>query len=548
MVNWEAWKEKIKVPKDEDGGYENDGLTNRDLIPFDKERRTWNSFAYAAYWLVESFSITGYTTGSSLVGYGLSVKQSILCSFAAGVFYGICAAVLGMIGGKYHIGYPVIARMQYGIRGAKFGIVIRIITGIIWWGVQAYYGAQAFAVLLSCLSPSFADWDSFNDKNDITSANLVGLILYCVCMIPCTLIKPENLHWFFRSVTLLIIGTFCGILGYTVKTAGGVGSLFNDSSSLSSSGELGWAFVQGMFSIIGSAGTGILGQSDFTRYATSRTAPIASQMLGAPAGLTVACIFGSISTSAAYEFLGEKEWNPVSLMAKILIHENYSSAARAAVFFGSLTFVLQQLAINLLLNSLSSSMDMTGLFPRYLNIRRAGFIVMALGILIWPWKILTSATAVIVFGSGWGCFCSAQTGVILAKYFFIYKRKILVKDLYISGPESIYWFWNGVDWRSIFSFLIGTIFLMPGLAWTVLGESKGFWTYILQVSYIWGIAISVISEIALHFIFKKTIQPTTKIEDVFNEDGSRKKLDEIDSTESIEFIEASTEDLKGNLA
>jgi NCS1 family nucleobase:cation symporter-1 len=532
MVDWEAWKKKLEVPKDEDSGYSNDSLTNRDLIPFGPDRRTWNPFAYSAYWLVESLSITGYTTGSSLVGFGLSVKQSILCSFGAGAIYGLFAAVMGSIGAKYHVGYPVIARMQYGIRGSTFGIIMRIITGIIWWGVQAYFGAQAFAVMISAMRPSFATWDSFDNKNGITSANFVGLFLYCLCMIPCTLIKPENLHWFFRSVTFLIMGTLFGLLGYSVKNAHGVGVLFTESNTFTSNGTLAWACIKGIFSIVGSAGTGILGQSDFTRYATTRSAPIYSQIIGAPAGLTVACIIGAISTSASYEFLGVKEWNPVLLMAKILVHENYSAASRAAVFFGALTFVLQQLAINLLLNSLSSSMDMTGLCPKYLNIKRSGFIVMSLGILIWPWKILTSAKAVIVFGNGWGCFCSSQTGIIIAKYFIIYRRKMLLKDLYIDSEESIYWFYNGFDWRSILSFFIGTVFLIPGLAWDTQGRSNGFWTWMYQISYLSGIIISMTSEIALHTLFpQKDIKPSTKVEDVFNEDGSR-----IESAEKIEGV------------
>jgi NCS1 family nucleobase:cation symporter-1 len=177
-------------------------------------------------------------------------------------------------------------------------------------------------------------------------------------------------------------------------------------------------------------------------------------------------------------------------------------------------------------------MDMTGLCPKYLNIKRSGFIVMSLGILIWPWKILTSAKAVIVFGNGWGCFCSSQTGIIIAKYFIIYRRKMLLKDLYIDSEESIYWFYNGFDWRSILSFFIGTVFLIPGLAWDTQGRSNGFWTWMYQISYLSGIIISMTSEIALHTLFpQKDIKPSTKVEDVFNEDGSR-----IESAEKIEGV------------
>ncbi|ODV71552.1 uncharacterized protein CYBJADRAFT_191930 [Cyberlindnera jadinii NRRL Y-1542] len=534
-----GWKERLQVPTDE--GYENDPLTNRDLIPFGKNRRTWSPSAYAMYWIIEACSITGYTTGSSLVGYGLSVKQAILCSFAAGVLYGMCAVLMGIIGAYHHIGYPVLARMVYGIQGAKFGIVLRIITGIIWWGVQAYYGAQAAAVMISCLSPSFLTWDSFDNKNDITSANLVGLMVYCGLMVPCLFIKPENLHWFFRTVTFFIVGTFFGMLGYCVKHAHGVGELFSKPSGNYPSGSLGWACVQGIFSILGSAGTGILGQSDFTRYSKTKRGPMYSQMIGAPTALVFACIMGSISTSASNEFIGEVIWNPITLLATILKYNNFNSASRAAVFFASASFLSQQLAINLLLNSLSSSMDMAGLFPKYINIRRGTFIVMAIGILIWPWKILTSAKAVIVFGTGWGCFASAQTGNVIFTYFVTYKRKILLKDLYINNSESIYWFWNGIDWRSIASFFVGTVFLIPGLAFDCQGETRGGWTYIYRFSYLTGIVLSMASLFVLEKIFpKKTIQPSTKVDDIYNPDGSLiEEVNGLSGSNSVELVSVS---------
>lgn len=528
----QAWKEKLQVPQEDDAAYTNDSLTNRDIIPFGENRRTWNPSAYAMYWIIEACSITGYTTGSSLVGFGLSVKQAILCSFGAGALYGICAALMGVIGAFHHIGYPVIARMVYGIRGAKFGITLRVITGIIWWGVQAYFGAQAVAVMLACWSPSFLSWDTFHDANDITSANLVGLVVYCLLMVPCLFIKPENLHWFFRIVTIFISATFFGMLGYCVKEAGGVGSLFNNPpGDFSSNGALGWACVQGIFSVVGSAGTGILGQSDFTRYSSTKFGPMYAQVMGAPAALVFACVIGSITTSASNEFLGEIIWNPVLLLSAILKYNNFSSGARAGVFFASASFVSQQLAINLLLNSLSSSMDMTGLVPRYINIRRGTFIVMVIGVLIWPWKILTSAQAVIVFGSGWGCFASAQTGNILYKYFVTYKRKILLKDLYINNKSSIYWFWGGWDLRAVGSFLIGTVFMIPGLAWDAAGKPvHGGWTYIYKVSYATGIVISMIAMGVLELVFKKTIPADFKVDDVYHVDGSR--LDEIIAAES----------------
>lgn len=265
-ISWNdgrTWKEKLEVPKDEDAQYTNDSLTNRDIIPIPPDRRTWNPFAYAQYWIVEGVSITGYTSGSSLIGYGLTPKQSILCALAGGIIYGLFAALLGYIGSKSHVGYSVLTRMMYGIKGSKFGIVLRIITGLIWLGVQAMYGARAVTFMIATWNPSFVKWDSLNNKNGITSNVLVGLILYYIFLIPALYIPPEKLHLFFRIATVLITGTFFGMLGYSVNKASGVGIMFSQpSSTFKSSSELGWACVKGIFSLIGSNSGGVLGQSD----------------------------------------------------------------------------------------------------------------------------------------------------------------------------------------------------------------------------------------------------------------------------------------------
>lgn len=539
-VDWELWKKRLEVPKDDNAFYENDSLTNRDIIPIPPERRTWSAIAYATYWVIEGVSISGYTTGSTLMGFGLSAKQSIAIAVAAGVLYGILAAVMGWIGSHQHIGFPLFARVMYGINGAAFGIVMRIITGIIWWGVQAYYGGQAIRVCIGAMSPSFLNWDSFHNANGITSANLVGLVIYCVIMVPCLRIPPEKLQFYFRVVTFITVGAFFGILGYTVHKAQGVGKMFSEgSTTFTNSGDLAWGCVKGIFSVLGSTSTGCLGQSDFTRYAKNKRSPVASQIIGAPLALTFASVISVISTSAAKELTGEVIWNPVTLLGTIQQLESNSSAARAAVFFGSFAFVLQQMAINLLLNTLSSSMDMVGLLPKYINIRRGSFIVMCVGILIWPWKILSSAQAVVIFGTGWGIFASPQTGILIAKYFIVYRRKVLLKDLYIRSPESIYWFYGGIDWRSIAAFVVGMAFLIPGLVADVDSKDIGFWTYIYRMSFAWGLILSGATVVVLHYLFpQKFVNPRSKVDDVYTDDGVALEIYESNppSVESIEIM------------
>lgn len=163
--------------------------------------------------------------------------------------------------------------------------------------------------------------------------------------------------------------------------------------------NIGWAFMFGITALLGAWGGGTLGQSDWTRYASRRYAPTSSQLLASPVTIAVTAIIGIVVTSASRDILGgELQWNPIYLLAKIQDYYDSSSGARAGVFFASSGLVCSQLAvrprlvnvprhsltmsqISLVLNAMSAGMDMAGLWPKYINIRRGAYIMAMIGIL-----------------------------------------------------------------------------------------------------------------------------------------------------------------------
>lgn len=78
-----------------------------------------------------------------------------------------------------------------------------------------------------------------------------------------------------------------------------------------------------------------------------------------------------------------------------------------------------------MLNSVSCGMDMAGLWPRYINIRRGAYIMAIIGIAIqlvpcgnccWsvlthdrPWQLLTTAAKFLAVLSGFGVFLAPAT-------------------------------------------------------------------------------------------------------------------------------------------
>lgn len=525
---------KLEVPKDPDMDYTNDSMTNRDLIPIPPPRRTWNLFAFFTYWIVEGVSISGYTTTSSLVGFGLSVRQAIGCAVAAGVIYGFMAVVMGWIGSHHHVGFPVFSRATFGVKGFYFPIIIRVITNTIWFGVQSYYGGQAVRVCIGAMSPQYLDWNTFpKTPGNITSADFVGLVIYMMFMIPCILIPPERLHVLFRITFAMVFCTIIGMLIYAINTNGGAGTMLTQGTYLDSSSDLAWAVIQGIFSVVGTTGTGILGQSDWTRYSKKKNSPVIAQLIGAPLALTFSGVMGALITSASNDLFGEPLWNPLVFLSAVQKYENNSLRARAGIFFAGTGYIAQQLAINLLLNGISSGMDMSGLYPKYLNIRRAAYIVAAISICCCPWYLQSSAKVVVVFGGGWGCFCSSLTGIVITKYYFIYKRKVLISHLYLQNNKSIYYFYHGVDWRAALAWVMGTAFLMPGLAATANDWNWGFWNWIFRISYLWGIFISSFTLILLHYLFPYyDLEVDETLDEVYTGAGDLRALEDYELSDT----------------
>lgn len=126
------------------------------------------------------------------------------------------------------------------------------------------------------------------------------------------------------------------------------------------SGNIGWGFMYGITSIMGSWGSGTLGQSDWTRYARRRFAPTLAQLLAAPLTITITAMIGIIVTSASKDLLGQTIWSPIELLAEIQEKYHSSPRVRAAVFFGSLGMVSTQLSVSLVLSFFFAPLVISG--------------------------------------------------------------------------------------------------------------------------------------------------------------------------------------------
>jgi len=127
---------------------------------------------------------------------------------------------------------------------------------------------------------------------------------------------------------------------------------------------------------------------------------------------------------------------------------DYNAKSRAAAFLAGCGLVTSQLAINTIDNAFSAGMDIAGLFPSYINIRRGAYIGLLLSIALCPLQLLSSASTYISVLSAYSVFLGPMCGIMISDYWIVRRRKIKLSDLYHGRKDGVFFFWHGVNWRS----------------------------------------------------------------------------------------------------
>lgn len=80
----------------------------------------------------ESWAVSTWSLGSSLIALGATVRDALLVILFANLLSAVVIVLNGRAASRYHVGYPVLARTTFGIWGSYFFVVLRAILGVIW--------------------------------------------------------------------------------------------------------------------------------------------------------------------------------------------------------------------------------------------------------------------------------------------------------------------------------------------------------------------------------------------------------------------------------
>lgn len=275
---------------------------------------------------------------------------------------------------------------------------------------------------------------------------------------------------------------------WAIVRAGGVGPIVRQPATISGS-QLAWEFIKGVMSSIANFATLVVNDPDFSRFAGKPRDALWSQLLTIPIGFAVTSFIGIIvSSSSSVIYGGEPIWDPLDLLERFI--EDGGSAQRFGVFVIATAFALAQLGTNIAANSVSAGTDMTALLPRFLNIRRGGYICAVVGLAMCPYTLLTSSNQFTTYLSAYSVFLSSIAGVMCSDYYLVRRGYLEVKELYDARKTGPYFFGVGIHWRAYVAYIAGILVNVVGFVGEIGREVPVGAKYVYNLNFFGGFIVS----------------------------------------------------------
>ncbi|OJJ49937.1 hypothetical protein ASPZODRAFT_128518 [Penicilliopsis zonata CBS 506.65] len=465
-------------------------LTNHDLRPVERERRQWRWINFIAFWIADSLNINTWMISSSMIVDGLSWWQAWICVWVGYFLAAVLVCMTGRIGAVYHISFPVTVRASFGIWGSFWPVLNRAAMAVIWYGVQGYIGGECVTVMIEAIWPSYKNLPNhIPASSGVTTKNFLSFFLFWLCSLPALWFPIHKIRHLFTVKAIYSPIAAITFFAWAISRAHGLGPIVKQPNTVYGT-TLAWAIVKSIMSCMGNFATLIVNDPDFSRFARTPKDALWSQLLTIPLGFAITSFIGIIvSSSSSVIFGGDTVWSPLTLLGKFL--EGASSAERFGIFIIALGFSLAQLGTNIAANSVSAGTDMTALLPRYLNIRRGGYICAAIGLAMCPWNLVASSNQFTTYLSAYSIFLSSIAGVMISDYYLIRKGYLDVRELYSARHHGVYYGRYGFSWHAYAAYISGILINIVGFAGEVGRNVPVGAKYIYNINYFSGLIVSM---------------------------------------------------------
>src|ERR1041385_2240011 len=428
-------------------------LWNRDLAPTTIKERTWSTWNIAALWIGMSVVITTYTLAGGFIEAGMNWWQAMITILLGNTIVLIPMILNAHAGTKYGVSFPVLSRAAFGTKGANIPAMLRAIVACGWFGIQTWIGGTAIDALLGVMFPA---WNTSLSTSilEVALHTWIALFLFWGIQVFIILKGVEGIKYLETwSAPLLLAGGLI-VLIWAAWRAGGLGHVLTESAALQKQHSNFWRIFPGSLTAsVGYWATLSLNIPDFTRYARSQKSQMLGQALGLPLTMTAFAFIGVAVTSATLLIYGVAIPNPVDLMSRF--------DSILVVAFATTAIFAAQLTTNMAANVVSPSNDFSNLNPRLISYVTGGLITAVIGILMMPWKLMSSMVDYIfTWLIGYSGLMGAIAGILICDYWILRRQKLDLAGLFQSdGPYS---YGNGFNWRAIAALCIAIVPVIPG--------------------------------------------------------------------------------------
>ncbi|TDR16341.1 NCS1 family nucleobase:cation symporter-1 [Marinicella litoralis] len=429
-----------------------DDLWNKDLAPTTQDQRTWDWKSYAALWVAMVVCVPTYMLAGGLVAEGMSWWQAVITVLLGNVIVLVPMMLIGHAGAKHGIPFPVLLRSSFGTKGARIPALARGLVACGWFGINTWVGGSAIYVIINALtggaiSGSPLPFFGIDIGQFISFLGFWAMHLYFIKH------GTESIRWLETYAAPFLIGMGLVLLGWAYYTAGGFGEMLSAPSQFAEGGpregQFFGVFVASLTAMVGFWATMALNIPDFTRFAKSQKDQIIGQAIGLPLPMALFAFISVAVTSATVTIFGEAIWDPVALAGKM---------GGVGVLVALAALVVATLTTNLAANVVAPAYGFSNLNPRKISFKMGGYITAAIGIAIFPWKLLETAGGYLfVWLIGYSALLGPIAGILIVDYFLVRKSELEAVDLF--DHEGQYGAWNSAG---MFALLLGILPNLPG--------------------------------------------------------------------------------------
>ena len=347
--------------------------TNQDMDPIKRKDRTYEWYQMGLFWIAEGFNAAQLEVSSSAFSLGLNPGLCVVACLVGNTIVSIPCAASGYLGSKLGTNFPGTVRASFGMWGSKWAMIVRGVPCIIYYGIQCSLAGQAVQACTTAIWPSFAHWEihAFPASANITAPQLVSFSIFWLMSLPFLWLPIKTLRYLFVVKSVLVPLFWTALFTWSITAAGGWPKVWREPSKPLDGWSVGYLFGICVNAAISGNATFAVNIMDISRHSKNDTAAWATQLFALPVLVTLTEFLGCTMAVASSVVYGEVQWNPLTVI------NNFDN--RAGKFFAGACFIFFNIMTNVTGNSVPLANDLTGLFPKYINIRRGQFICAVIG-------------------------------------------------------------------------------------------------------------------------------------------------------------------------